>query len=69
MKIIFFILAAFLAIALAAPAPEAEAVADSQYYLSDVYGDYGLDAYPEANPGWWFCRRRPWHPRCRLFGK
>ncbi len=67
MKIIFFILAAFLAIALAVPAPEAEAVAEPQYYLSDVYGDYGLDAYPEAGHGW-LCRRLPWHPRCRTFG-
>ncbi len=72
MKIIFFILAAFLAITLAAPAPEAEAeaVAEPQYHLYDTFGDaYGLDSYHDesldALPGSWFCRRRPWHWRCR----
>ena len=68
MKIIFFILAAMVAIALAAPAPEAETEADPQYHLSEDFMDsYGeLDAYPDADPSWnWGCLRRPWLPGCR----
>ena len=48
MKIIFFILAASLALTLAEPGPEAEAEADPQYDLSEAFMDpYGeLDEYP-----------------------
>ncbi len=77
MKIIFFILAAFLAIALATPTPEAEA--DPQYELTETFMDpYGeMDQYTgqalDADLGdvglryMKLCCLRPRHPRCRRF--
>lgn len=71
MKIIFFILAVSLAVALAAPAPEAKA--DPQYYLDEVYaanpyaydqfGDYADDVSADE-----YLRRRRWGGRRRGSG-
>lgn len=73
MKIIFFILAASLAIALATPAPEAEA--DPQYDLSetfmdnydemDVFTDEALDDVELRQRR--LCCQRPWIRSCRRF--
>ncbi len=77
MKIIFFVLAASLAIALATPTPEAEAEADPQYDLTEAFMDpYGeQDQYTDEALGLddfvlgkrRLCCRRPWIRICLRF--